>query len=392
MTKEFGSVNSRVFDAIASGVLVITNGDLGAEETFNGILPVYKSKNDLKDILKYYLSNEKERKAKIRELEEFVMSNHTYDHRAIKIKGLLQRYILKRTIAIKIPVPDWDEVENWGDYYLALGLKKELEKKGYDVILQILPEWVGGGDAGCDVVIVLRGLSRYKPKPQHFNIMWNVSHPDDVTLEEYNQYQHVFIASEFWASEIAKKVDVPVEVLLQCTDPKLFYPDYSPRYEHDLLFVGNSRNIFRKVIKDVLSTSYDLSIYGKGWEKFIDKKYIKGEHIPNSELRKAYSSCKILLNDHWDDMRENGFISNRLFDGFAAGAFIISDHVKGGKDVFGDVLVTYKNSDELKELIEYYINNEIKHNKKYEDIIVSVINEHNYQNRVKRILEIIELS
>ena len=41
----------------------------------------------------------------------------------------------------------------------------------------------GDGDARCDSVLVLRGLSRYQPKPQHFNMMWNISHPDDVTIE-----------------------------------------------------------------------------------------------------------------------------------------------------------------------------------------------------------------
>jgi spore maturation protein CgeB len=357
VTKEYGSVNSRVFDAIASGVLVVTNGGLGAEETFKGILPVYNSRTELKKLLEYYLSHAEERKAKINELKEFVLSRHTYDQRAEKIRRCLEGYILKRKMAIKIPAPDWDEVEEWGDYYLALGLKKELEKKDCEVTLQVLPEWEGDGDARCDVVLVLRGLSRYKPKPQHFNIMWNISHPDDVTIEEYNQYQHVFIASEFWASEIAPKVDVPVEAMLQCTDPELFYPDPDDRYKHDLLFVGNSRGVYRKIIKDLLPTEEDLAVYGAGWEGLIDKKYIKGEHIPNNELRKVYSSCKVLLCDHWDDMRDKGFLSNRLFDASACGAFIISDKVRGAEEVFEGILVTYEDSEDLKTIINYYLTN-----------------------------------
>ena len=196
-------------------------------------------------------------------------------------------------MAIKIPAPSWEEVEEWGDYYLALGLKKELERNDCEVILQVLPEWEGDGDARCDSVLVLRGLSRYQPKPQHFNMMWNISHPDDVTIEEYNQYQHVFIASEYWASEIAKKVDVPVDVLLQCTDPELFYPDPDDKYKHDLLFVGNSRGVHRKIIKDLLPTDEELAVYGAGWEGLIDK--IHQGNTPNKELRKAYSCVKSLL-------------------------------------------------------------------------------------------------
>ncbi|MBI4813208.1 MAG: glycosyltransferase [Methanobacterium sp.] len=389
VTKEYGSVNSRVFDAIASGVLVVTNGDLGAEETFKGILPVYKSKEELKELLDCYLSHEEERKSKINELQEFVLSQHTYDQRAEKIKSCLESYILKRKMAIKIPAPNWDEVEEWGDYYLALGLKKELEKGDCEVILQVLPEWDGDGDARCDTVLVLRGLSRYQPKEQHFNIMWNISHPDEVTIEEYNQYQHIFIASQFWAEEIAQKVDVPVEAMLQCTDPELFYPDHDDKYKHDLLFVGNSRGVHRKIIKDLLPTEEDLAVYGAGWEGLIDKKYIKGEHIPNNELRKAYSSCKILLCDHWDDMREKGFISNRLFDGVAASAFVVSDHVKGVEDIFGDNLVTYANPKELKLLVEKYLNNETERKEKSEADKKITINKFTYKNRAEQILQII---
>ncbi len=389
VTKEYGSVNSRVFDAIASGVMVVTNGDLGAEETFKGILPVYKSWEELKKLLEFYLSHENERNAKIKELQDFVLSHHTYDQRAEKIKSCIESYILKRKMAIKIPAPNWDEVEEWGDYYLALGLKKELERKNCEVILQVLPEWDGDGDARCDTVMVLRGLSRYQPKPQHFNIMWNISHPDEVTIGEYNQYQHVFIASQFWADEISQKVDVPVEAMLQCTDPELFYPDPDDKYKHDLLFVGNSRGVHRKIIKDLLPTEEDLAVYGAGWNGLIDKKYIKGEHIPNKELRKAYSSCKILLCDHWDDMRDKGFLSNRLFDASACGAFIISDKVNGLKEVFGDAVVTYNDLGELKTLLNNYLNNNTRDEKSEVNKEIT-INQFTYGKRVEEISKIIK--
>jgi GT2 family glycosyltransferase/spore maturation protein CgeB len=385
-TKKYGSVNSRVYDAIASGTLVITNGELGAKETFKGRLPVYRSREELNNLLEHYLSNEAERKTKIQELQDFVLSNHTYDHRARTIREALENYILKPKIAIKIPAPSWEEVQEWGDYHMALGLKKELEKKGCSVMLQVLPEWEGDVDARCDTVIVLRGLSRYKPKKQHLNIMWNISHPDDVTIEEYNSYDHVFIASEPWARKIAQEADVPVEALLQCTDPELFYPDPDKKYRHDLLFVGNSRKVHRKILKDLLPTDYDLAVYGTNWKGIIPDKYIKGEHIPNNELRKAYSSCKILLNDHWDDMRDKGFISNRIFDGFASGAFIISDRVEGAETVFGDALVTYETPEELHKLIRYYINNKTNRAERTRKVRKKVLNEYVFKKIVKPLI------
>lgn len=296
----------------------------------------------------------------------------------------------KTKIAIKIAAPNWKRVNEWGDYHFALGLKKEFQRKNWGVIIQTVPEWYNNEDSDCDVVIVLRGLQKYSPKTHHVNIMWNISHPDEIDIDEYNQYEHVLVASKVWAEKLKGNVSVPVESMLQCTDPELFYPDPSKDYEHDLLFVGNSRKIFRKIIKDLLPTNKSLSVYGTNWEELIDEKYIVADHIPNKELRKAYSSCKILLNDHWDDMREKGFISNRIFDGYALGAFIISDEVKGADEVFGNAIITYKTHDELNNLINYYLDNKELRRKKSEKIKNFVINHHTFKNRVEQIIKIID--
>ena len=295
----------------------------------------------------------------------------------------------KIKIAIKIPVPQWKSAYEWGDYHFSIALQKEFEKKGCDVIIQILTEWYNGDDDDCDVILVLRGIQKYKPNKQHFNIMWNISHPDEIDIEEYNQYDYVLIASELWADKIKKLADVPVETMLQCTDPELFYPEESSEYNHELLFVGNSRNAFRKIIKDLLPTNKSLAVYGTNWNDIIDEKYIMGDHIPNKELRKAYSSCKILLNDHWDDMREKGFISNRLFDGFASGSLIISDKVKGVENVFEETLITYDTPDELKDLIDLYLDNMELRKKMVEITRNNVIDHHTFQNRAEYILNII---
>ena len=303
--------------------------------------------------------------------------------------GIKDRRRTKMKIAIKIPVPTWKNANEWADYHFALSLKKEFERKGCDVIIQIFPEWYDNSDVDCDVVLVLRGIQKYRPKSHHFNIMWNISHPDEIDTDEYNQYDYVLIASEIWAEKIKNSVEVPVEAMLQCCDPGLFYPEQSNDYKYDLLFVGNSRMVFRKIIKDLMPTDKSLAVYGANWENIIDEKYIKGIHIPNKELRKAYSSCKILLNDHCEDMREKGFISNRIFDGFASGALIISDHIKGADNIFGETLITYNTPDELNNLIDKYLNNRELCQEKVELARNFVIEHHTFKNRAEFILKII---
>jgi spore maturation protein CgeB len=142
-----------------------------------------------------------------------------------------------------------------------------------------------------------------------------------------------------------------VRVLEQATDPRLFYPDPSPDYAHDLVYVANSRNVLRPMMRDLLPTKYDLVVYGGDWDGLIDPELVRSTFIPNDELRKVYSSARIVLADHWEDMRTEGFISNRIYDAVACGAFVISDDVPGLAERFGDRVAVYHDPEELHELI-----------------------------------------
>ena len=306
--------------------------------------------------------------------------SYKFNHRSDNSK-----HYSNSSIVIKVPVTKWKRAQNWGDYHIAVLLKQQLEKKGHRVLIQIFPEWDNGEGLKYDVAIIIRGLSKYKIKSHQINIMWNISHPDDVSLEEYETYDYVFIASFFWTKEISKRVSVPVRTMLQCTDPDRFKePTKKDRLEHhqQLLFVGNSREVYRKILKDLLPTKYDLAVYGKGWKNFLPKHIIKDDYIPNEELYKHYGSADILLNDHWDDMREKGFVSNRIFDGLACGAFILTDRVNKMGQLENYVQV-YDTAEELNELIDLKLSSKegcikyIQSGKKY------VIENHTFEKRAK---------
>lgn len=290
------------------------------------------------------------------------------------------------SIVIKLPVTKWRRAHSWGDYHMAVLLKNELEKIGYFVLIQILPEWDNHEADIYDIAIVFRGLSRYKVKPHQINIMWNISHPDDVTLDEYDDYDKVFIASNYWSKIISEQVSTPVETMLQCTDINRFKEPSDAeknKYRHQLLFVGNSRKVYRKILSDLLPTNFPLAVYGKEWKGLIPKKYIKAKHILNNELYKYYGSADILLNDHWDDMRNKGFISNRIFDGLACGAFIISDKVRGMEEL-ESFIQTYKTPEELKKQISFYLEHPQEKVVKSQKGMAYIIKNHTFKERAKQ--------
>lgn len=378
LTSTPSSVNGRVFDALATGTLVITNGEIGVRELFNNKLPVFKDKESLTALLEEYLENPQKRKALVDELRSIVLNYHTYKIRVHQLIDIIKDFVNKTCVIIKIPTPISDNKYQWGDYHVGVQLQKEFNKQDYPARLQLYDYWQTDDDAVYDIVLVLRGVSLYTPKVTHYNIEWNISHPNRISIGEYNTFDKVYIASEYWTSKMRSVVSTDVESLLQCTNPERFHRYYGEDYQSKLLFVGNSRMIYRKILKDLLPSDYKLDIYGNNWEGILDECYIKDNYIPNDELYKAYSTCEVLLNDHWDDMRKMGFISNRIFDGLACGAMIVTDHVKGIEDVFPDSVIYYDTPEELPSKIEEALNRP--------PVDTNIIEEHTYARRVEKII------
>lgn len=387
VTKPYGAVNSRVFDALAAGRLVITNGKIGADETFEGMLPCFSNKEEFNALVNLYMSDKSLYDKKVAELKSFVLNKHTYDIRAKEFKDIIKSVCVadEKKIAIMLPVLKWEEKNNWGDYHFGVALKKCFENEGYSVELRILPEWNREFDG--KYVLVLRGISKYTPNFRNVNIMWNISHPDDISNNEYNEFDAVFVSSQKYAYSLKNEVKTFVAPLMQCTDSDVFGVPVGDGDASEILFVGNSRMVKRKIIMDVIPPKYELSVYGSNWENLIDSKYIKGTSIDNSELVRYYHNSKILLNDHWDDMREHGYVSNRLFDGLAAGAFIISDYMPEIDEVFGGSVVTYKDKKDLKDKIDYYMNNPEERAKLVEKGRKLVLDNHTFKNRTDTIIE-----
>lgn len=90
VTKEWGAANSRVFDALAAGCLVITNSKSVSDEVFRGCLPVYRDPADLASLLARYLANPEERGRLVDQLRSMVLKKHNYSRRAFEFGIHLQ--------------------------------------------------------------------------------------------------------------------------------------------------------------------------------------------------------------------------------------------------------------------------------------------------------------
>jgi O-antigen biosynthesis protein len=389
-TLPYGAVNARVFDALASGTLVLTNCESGVRELFDEEFPVWSSREDLRATLDELLGDESRRAALTARYRETVLTRHTYAHRAARLRELLIEHEQRLSFCLKIGAPNRAVAPTWGDLHFAESIARELRRRGHRTLIQTLDEWEDEAGLSYDVVVHLKGLSRFHPKPGQFNVLWSISHPAELTGEECDGYDLVAVASPLFAAELQQRTATPVVLLEQATDPWTMRPDPAPELAHELVYVANSRGVLRPIARDLLPTERDLAIWGTLWEGLIDTSQLVAEHLPNEELHRVYSSAGIVLNDHWEDMREHGYISNRVYDALACGAVVLSDDVPGLAERFGEAVAVYRSADELHDWIERLLADPGERRRRGALGRSIVLAEHTFAHRVEELLAVVQ--
>ena len=238
-------------------------------------------------------------------------------------------------IAIKNPAVVGPALEKMGDYHFGASLQKALEGLGARVTQQYWPEWDGGAEA--DAVLVLRGRHRYRPRPGQISLLWGISHPSTVTAEEIDGYDLVYLGSETHRRMMDGAGRPPLAVLRQCSDfAGTATGDGPAAARQDVIFVGNSRGVFRDIVRWSLEAGVRPAIYGRGWEPIGLAGLVVSPYVDNDRLPALYGGARLGLNDHWNDMKYFGYINNRLFDCLFCGLPVLSDSFPELRDTFGN--------------------------------------------------------
>lgn len=131
-------------------------------------------------------------------------------------------------------------------------------------------------------------------------------------------------------------------------------PDKLPPVpNHDLLFMANAYSKERLELEQVLrELGANLGLYGYGWKaptgtSFYD--FARGAAL--------YRACDIAIGDNqWGD---KGFVSNRLFEALANGAFLLHQAIPGLDELTGLVdgvhYVAWRDLDDLRVKARHYL-------------------------------------
>jgi hypothetical protein len=290
------------------------------------------------------------------------------------------------SIAIHTAAPDAQVGATWGDTQFAEALRSAFAARGWAASVHPQDDWEAPTAIAADVALHLFGVRVPAVRAGQLSLLWVISHPDRLTARHCGAYDAVFVASASFRDHLARRVAAPVQVLYQATDPARFFPDPTGPH-HELLFVGSSRRVRRPILDAVSNTSHELAVYGGNWTpELLDPRHVRGAWIPNDELHRYYASADIVLNDHWRDMREEGFISNRVFDALASGAFVLSDRVPGMDEVFDGGVATYERDDELAGIIDHALAHPAERRATAERGRAAVLERHTFAHRVHAIL------
>jgi hypothetical protein len=272
---------------------------------------------------------------------------------------------------IVTPVTSANAKANWGDTWFAQDLAEALRSLGQIVTIDSQSSAARASGALTDVRLTLRGrvpisVDYASTAPgmsaigdgnlPPIEMAWLISNPEAIEPGEFEHLNAIFVASETFTKHLREQ-GVAAETLLQATNPKKFYPlsksELSARVPEllrirlrdSLLFVGGARKGSRPIVSDAKKVGAKLAVFGHGWGNQLPEEELLGERVANQDLAGLYQSAKVVLADHEETMRRNGFVANRIFDAAASGARVLTDQPSGGafmmEDLFGSSVRTY---------------------------------------------------
>ncbi len=347
-TKRWGSPNSRVFDAIAAGTVVLTNSR-ATSAVLEGTIPVWSDADSLTGQINDLLENRSALASLAARQAAIVKAKHSYAARATTFMEILASHVAQSLrIAILTAVPRQADENLWGDWHFAQALARSFRRQGHAVRVRKLED---KPDGATDVVIGLRGLQKFEPVVGAINILWIISHPDLVAGDELRPWQHVFAPSKLLAERLAiynKSISV-LEQATEFTPACLWAARRGGAQMENGVFVGNTRGVSRPFIEAAGRAGLDFRVWGEGWRSSELSDRVVASSIPNKALGKLYASAAFVLSDHWPDMAAQGIVANRVFDALAAGGVVVTDPVAGIEQLELPNLFVCRDEDSIRE-------------------------------------------
>jgi len=175
--------------------------------------------------------------------------------------------------------------------------------------------------------------------------------------------------------EIYAKMDHPGRILSQwAANTSYFYPREKTI---DVSFCGQKYGHREETLADL-----DVEVYGGGWDSGF---------LPFTEMAKVIGSSNISINFSMGGDGTTKQVKLRPFEVCASGTLCLTEDAPGLSDfyVIGEEIIVFKTKEELKELIEYYLNHEDERKKIATAAYERTVAKHSWKSRFEEILNVV---
>jgi len=347
------------------------------------------------DVLEKKLDDQKKQ---TQELKNFVKNElerrDQWEKRSAEIRYLARG---KKIWVIKSPVPDSPERFTWGEYGFFLNMKEKLEAQGYYVYIDYYNNWNGPIEA--DYVLVSLANRQYRPDRRVKNckyFLWVNCFLEKAQKEDFELYDAVLVSSHHYSEKMSKEVSVPVIPFMLCAETEKFYPKET-ELTYDRVFVGNTRSVTRDCIFWCEEEQIEIQLWGRlkgssGWlPRIKEGSSIKlHEFLPNDQLPDLFRASKIVLNDHFEDMKREGFINLRTIEALFCGCAILSDYHQELYDLFGDAIIYYHDKEDFLQKLAWLEEHYEEQREKVKALWPTIKDLYSLDGRVKQLIEVAE--
>lgn len=169
--------------------------------------------------------------------------------------------------------------------------------------------------------------------------------------------------------------------------------------KNEICFAGsyyaNRHTGRREIMEQILESSqrFGLTIYDRNFERTesefrFPRKFENNVVgcLPYSQIEKAYKGYRFLLNVN-SVINSPTMFSRRVFEGLASGTPILSSYSKGLEEMFGNLILTFRNPKHWNAQLKILSEDKVKYREKSLTGIREVYANHTYKHRLSFILE-----
>ncbi len=232
----------------------------------------------------------------------------------------------------------------------------------------------------------------------HLDLILPLNRQKELQSSGYDQVDHFFSVEQDFVDYLNKNRRMakghylpPAVIERDCVAGSV-----TRKYKHDIIFTGSydyhHQWPYRRQLLDFIRQTYGdrFHRYGREYEDQPDAKYIMGR-----ELNYVYASAKVVVGDTFcPNFTKANYWSNRVPETLGKGGFLIHPYIEGMEEHFIDrkhlVFYEYGNFEQLKGLIDYYLDHPDERQAIQEAAMAHVKANHTFTNRLETMLEVIK--